>query len=222
MTRRRAVPLGVALALVAAGVPGATAAASTPDPSPAGSSAAAEPDPELVAEAEEDLAEDRERVESVATTPEMAADATIDLRIADATFALHPEDSTTALEREREEADDTVVTLTSDLLFDFGSAKLSAEAKRAVEDLAGDIPQGAAVHVDGYTDAVGEEAFNQRLSTKRADAVADVLSGVRDDLTLKVAGHGESDPVAANEVGGEDNPAGRALNRRVEVTYPTQ
>ncbi|WP_344246004.1 OmpA family protein [Isoptericola hypogeus] len=218
---RRVVPLTTALALLMSGASAGVAAASTQDPSAAPSSGVAEPDPELVEEADADLADDTERIEAAETSAEMAADATTDLRAADSTFALRPEDSTTSLEREREDEGEKVVTLTSDLLFDFGKATLSPDAKAAVADLATEIPQDATVRVDGYTDSVGSDAFNARLSTKRANAVADVLAAERPDLTLTVAGHGEADPVAENEAGGADNPAGRALNRRVEVTYPT-
>jgi OOP family OmpA-OmpF porin len=43
-----------------------------------------------------------------------------------------------------------------------------------------------------------------------------------DDFTFEVTGYGETQPVAPNEVGGgADNPEGRALNRRVEITFPT-
>ncbi|MGF0115879.1 OmpA family protein [Promicromonospora sp. Marseille-Q5078] len=179
-------------------------------------------DPERVREAQEALGEEQARVEGADVTAAMAADATFDLRAADGTFPLRPEDSTVVLERQREEKDDTVVTLTSDLLFEFGEAALTPAAEEAVAALAADVPQDATVHVDGYTDSVGSDAFNRRLSRQRAAAVADVLGGERPDLTLKVEGHGEADPVAENEVSGEDNPAGRALNRRVEVTYPTR
>ncbi|WP_407318885.1 OmpA family protein [Isoptericola halotolerans] len=149
------------------------------------------------------------------------ADPTFALDPADPTFALDPADATTTLERTVEEADDTVVTLTSDLLFDFGSADLTDRAAEAVAELAERIPQDAAVRVDGHTDAVGSAADNQALSEERARAVGDVLRDARHDLDLEVSGHGETAPVADNTTGGEDNPAGRALNRRVEVTYPT-
>ena len=232
--RRAATAGAVAGLLVAAGagpVVAATDAAPSASPSSSASSASsAVPDPDAMAAAEQALAADLERVASTEITDTMragtvidldAADATVDLRADDATFPLRPEDSTTVLEQQREEKDDTVVTLTSDLLFDFGKATLTPEAKAAVAELAAEIPQDATVRVDGYTDSIGTDARNLKLSKQRADAVADVLAAERSDLTLKVKGHGETDPVAQNEIDGDDNPAGRALNRRVEVTYPT-
>jgi len=220
--RRRGAAVAALAALLAAGTAGQAVAGTEPSPSSSSSSSPSPPDPELLKEAQEALAEQDAAIDAADVTDAMRGDATFDLRAPDSTFELRPDDSTTVLEKTQEKEDDTVVTLTSDLLFDFGKATLTPEAKAAVADLADDIPQDATVHVDGYTDSVGSDAFNRRLSTKRAHAVADVLGAERSDLTLRVKGHGEADPVAENEVSGEDNPAGRALNRRVEVTYPTR
>ncbi|GAB2505077.1 hypothetical protein GCM10027063_50410 [Promicromonospora xylanilytica] len=49
--------------------------------------------------------------------------------------------------------------------------------------------------------------------------MAGILRDARPDLRLTVKGHGERQPIAENEVDGKDNPAGRAKNRRVEVSY---
>ncbi|WP_402372328.1 OmpA family protein [Isoptericola rhizosphaerae] len=196
----------------------------------AGTAGAATPDPALVEDAAEELAADRARLEQAEITDAMRAaavvdlaadDATHDLRADDSTFPLRPDDATTTLESTLEEEGDTVTTLTSDLLFEFGSAELTGPARAAVAELAGEIPDGAEVGVDGHTDSIGSSKDNDKLSEQRAKAVAAVLRDERDDLSLTVRGHGEDDPVAKNEVGGDDNPAGRALNRRVEVTYAT-
>ena len=69
----------------------------------------------------------------------------------------------------------------------------------------------------GHTDSIGDDASNLTLSQQRAQAVADAISAARSDLRLTVVGKGESDPVEPNEQGGEDNPEGRAKNRRVTV-----
>ena len=65
--------------------------------------------------------------------------------------------------------------------------------------------------------AIGTDTYNQALSEKRARTVADALRtrGVKGTLSAK--GFGESRPVAPNELNGRDNPAGRQLNRRVEI-----
>jgi OOP family OmpA-OmpF porin len=213
----RSVAAGLLAALVVTTGAVAASASASPEPSPG----VGQPDPALVDQALQAVAESDARLASATVSDAMRADATYALRPDDATFVLRPDDSTTVLEREREEKGDTVVTLTADLLFEFGEAALTPQATAAVTELAAQIPQDATVQVDGHTDSIGTDAKNLALSERRGQAVADVLADARPDLTLDVSGHGEADPVAANEVGGEDNPAGRALNRRVEVTYPT-
>ena len=74
--------------------------------------------------------------------------------------------------------------------------------------------------IEGYADAVGSESFNLRLSRARAEAVRDYLvaSGIAADR-LRVVGRGEFDPLVPNaRDDGSDNPAGRAVNRRVELS----
>jgi outer membrane protein OmpA-like peptidoglycan-associated protein len=78
------------------------------------------------------------------------------------------------------------------------------------------------VLVEGHTDAKGSAAYNLRLSEGRARAVHKVLTNLvsKPGLTFQVRGFGESRPVAANTTRvGDDNPKGRALNRRVEVRF---
>lgn len=113
----------------------------------------------------------------------------------------------------------TVVTLDTDVLFEFAEAELGESAQEAVVEAVADIPDGAQVTVVGHTDSVGSDADNLTLSKERARAVADVIEDERDDLELDVSGKGEKDPVADNDKGGEDNPEGREKNRRVEIRY---
>ena len=115
------------------------------------------------------------------------------------------------------QAQDEVIVL-SDLgivLFAFGSAELTGEAKRLLADVATRLTGAnlVAVKVVGHTDSVGSDAYNQGLSERRARSVADFLvaQGVPADK-LSTEGRGESQPVADN---GSD--AGRAENRRVEL-----
>lgn len=76
------------------------------------------------------------------------------------------------------------------------------------------------VSIDGYTDSVGPETYNQQLSQRRAQAVVDMLVNTYgiDASRLKAVGYGEAHPVASN-----DTAEGRAENRRVmaslEVEY---
>jgi outer membrane protein OmpA-like peptidoglycan-associated protein len=212
---------GALVATLVVGVLVGADGSAPPSPSPS-------PDPALMAEVAEQQQAELERLESVTITDTMRAEATFDLRpddawwdlqAADATWDLRPDDSITPLETVVEEGEATTVRLTSDLLFRFGAHEVSKSAGAAVRDLLDDIPRGAAVAVDGHTDSIGGDAFNDRLSQRRADAVAGILREARPDLRLTVKGHGEQQPIAENEIEGKDNPAGRAKNRRVEVSY---
>lgn len=130
-----------------------------------------------------------------------------------------PKDSVTELATEGEEGSDSVITLSSDVLFEFGSAKIPDNAAEAVVKTLEKVPDGTKVEIAGYTDSVGDDSDNQKLSEKRAKAVAKVVKDARSDLDLSVDGFGEDDPVAENKKDGEDNPDGRAKNRRVEIRY---
>lgn len=123
------------------------------------------------------------------------------------------------LVQEKTEDDVTTITLTSDILFDFASADINEAAEAAIADALADIPDGARVGVGGHTDSVGDASENQQLSEARAKKVAEVVVAARPDLDVTTKGFGEAEPVAANEENGEDNPQGRALNRRVEIIY---
>ncbi len=161
-------------------------------------------------------------LEQTDVTDAMLDDAVLDLTASarEAVLPLVTDGAVNGLEREPQEDQGSQVVLTSDLLFAFGSAELSPAATAALGEIAARIPDGVAVSVDGHTDSRGGDDVNVPLSQARAQAVADVLAGSRPDLVLTVTGHGSSTPVAENETDGVDNPAGRALNRRVELSWP--
>jgi outer membrane protein OmpA-like peptidoglycan-associated protein len=70
------------------------------------------------------------------------------------------------------------------------------------------------IEVAGHTDSVGSDAYNQKLSVDRANSVAAYLSGRGVGMQrMIVTGAGETRPIASN-----DTEAGRAQNRRVEIT----
>jgi outer membrane protein OmpA-like peptidoglycan-associated protein len=117
--------------------------------------------------------------------------------------------------------EETVVTMTADVLFEFGKASLAPGARDQILKVVKEIPQGVAVKVDGHTDSKGGDDINIPLSKDRAKTVADVLRAARSDLTVTDEGHSSSQPAAPNEIEGKDNPAGRALNRRVVLSYPS-
>jgi outer membrane protein OmpA-like peptidoglycan-associated protein len=103
----------------------------------------------------------------------------------------------------------------SDVLFDFNSYKLKPDTQLKLARVSGILLAypNLKVQVEGYTDNVGTEQYNQKLSQERADAVRSFLvqQGVPDG-NVTATGYGEADPVAPNNTG-----AGRAKNRRVQM-----
>ncbi|SFA85113.1 MULTISPECIES: OmpA family protein [unclassified Pseudomonas] len=104
-----------------------------------------------------------------------------------------------------------------DVHFQFDSAKLTAADTAKLDTVAARLKQeapGAQLRVSGHTDSVGKEAYNQKLSEKRAHSVVEYLikSGVPRSSFVSVTGAGESHPVADNKTA-----EGRALNRRTEI-----
>ena len=117
----------------------------------------------------------------------------------------------------------TLITLEDGVLFDFGKSDIRPAAAQTLKSLAGVLNNAKvpAAHIYGHTDSVSDEAFNQQLSEARANAVKNDLAKNGVTATMDATGYGESKPVAPNEnADGSDNPAGRALNRRVEIFIP--
>ncbi len=108
-----------------------------------------------------------------------------------------------------------------DVKFDFDKSKVKEESYADIKNLADfmkQYPQTTTV-VEGHTDSIGTDAYNQGLSERRANAVRDVLVnqyGIGGDRVNSV-GYGESRPVADNATS-----AGRAINRRVEAAVEAQ
>jgi outer membrane protein OmpA-like peptidoglycan-associated protein len=107
-----------------------------------------------------------------------------------------------------------VMTL-GDLLFDTGEAELTAGGVRAAEKLAEFLEEYPErnILIEGFTDSVGDEDYNQRLSEQRAGSVRDALlaDGIDPDR-IRTIGYGERFPLATNAT-----DEGRQQNRRVEV-----
>ena len=117
----------------------------------------------------------------------------------------------------------TVITLENSVLFDFGSSDLRSEASTTLTNLATVLKDSKApkVQVQGHTDSVSDDTSNQTLSEQRAKAVTEALTSNGVTASIESVGYGETKPVAPNENSdGSDNPAGRRLNRRVEVFVP--
>jgi outer membrane protein OmpA-like peptidoglycan-associated protein len=107
-----------------------------------------------------------------------------------------------------------VMTL-GDVLFDTGRSELKSGASRKLDQLAQFLMEhpDRRVQIDGFTDSVGSDSYNEELSQRRADAVKMALinRGVQPSR-IGAEGYGKAYPVASNSDSG-----GRQLNRRVEV-----
>ncbi len=114
----------------------------------------------------------------------------------------------------RDSARGLIVSM-SDVLFDTGKYSLKPGAREKLAKVAGILIAYPSlnIEVDGYTDNVGADEMNQKLSENRADAVRDYL--VQQSVganSVSAKGFGNTLPVASN-----DNSAGRQENRRVEL-----
>ena len=103
----------------------------------------------------------------------------------------------------------------SDVLFKTGSFELLSGARERLAKVSGIVIAHPGLHleVEGHTDAVGSDDYNQKLSENRAQAVRDYLiqQGIPDNAIVS-RGLGKTQPVATN-----DTPEGRQQNRRVEL-----
>ncbi len=109
----------------------------------------------------------------------------------------------------------TKVTYAADAFFDFNKSVIKPEGKAKLDDLVGkikDINLEVIIAV-GHTDSVGSDAYNQKLSIRRSDAVkAYLVSKGIEKNRVYTEGKGEKQPVADNKTS-----EGRAKNRRVEI-----
>ena len=116
------------------------------------------------------------------------------------------------------------VTLAADELFEVDRAALVPAARSRLGDVARrirtDRPQD--VTIEAHTDAVGSPAANDRLSLRRAESVAGALADLVGAVTtsLDPVGLGERRPIARERrPSGDDDPQGRARNRRVSISF---
>ncbi|HYA03722.1 MAG TPA: OmpA family protein [Syntrophobacteria bacterium] len=107
--------------------------------------------------------------------------------------------------------------MTLRVLFGFDKATLTAADTKELQKAVAFVKKypGSKIRLDGYTDSVGKDAYNMKLSEKRAIAVKQYLikeAGV-DESKITAVGHGKADPVASNKTA-----AGRDKNRRTEIS----
>ena len=103
----------------------------------------------------------------------------------------------------------------SDVLFDFNKYTLKPEAREKLAKVSGILLAypGLKLQVEGYTDNIGSDEYNQKLSEQRADSVRDYLASQSvPDGNITAQGYGKTHPIADNTTN-----SGRAQNRRVEM-----
>lgn len=180
--------------------------------------------------AERELAEARLRVEQAQTEAERAKASEELARVEAGRARLEAErakedkdqlqqrlfTSISAILETRREARGLIVNL-SDVLFDFNQASLKPGAREKLSKLAGILvayPGAFHIEIEGHTDAVGSQDYNQKLSEDRAQSVSGYLlsAGIKSDRIMAVRGFGKLRPVTTN-----DTPEGRQMNRRVEI-----
>ena len=107
------------------------------------------------------------------------------------------------------------VTFAADAFFDFDKAVLKPDGKAKLDDMVSKLNSLnlEVIIAVGHTDSIGSDAYNQKLSIRRAEAVKSYLVGKGVDAKrVYTEGKGEKQPVATNKTA-----AGRAQNRRVEI-----
>ncbi|MGN6113348.1 MAG: OmpA family protein [Luteimonas sp.] len=114
------------------------------------------------------------------------------------------------------QGDNITLNMPGNITFAFDSANLQPQFQPVLDNVAQTLNQynQTVIEVAGHTDSVGTDAYNQQLSVQRANSVAGYLSsrGVSMQRMI-VTGAGKTRPIASN-----DTEAGRAANRRVEIT----
>ena len=111
------------------------------------------------------------------------------------------------------------ISIAAAMLFGFDSAELSEDAKAVIDEriqrFQGRARLTSHMRIEGHTDSSGPEAYNQKLSERRAQAVADYIASQSYNVRaedIEVIGKGESEPIASNST-----REGRAKNRRVDI-----
>jgi len=122
----------------------------------------------------------------------------------------------------KETGNEVHIDLAADVLFDFDKADILPKAEDVLNRAAAIIKERAkgSVRIEGHTDSKGDDAYNMRLSERRANAVRDWFrtKGGLAATSFSTRGFGETQPVAPNQKpDGSDDPEARQKNRRVEI-----
>ncbi|ACZ84457.1 OmpA family protein [Streptosporangium roseum] len=163
---------------------------------------------------------------AVWASPEPPADATAPVEdlLLPVDDLLAEVDSLDGSESETKQGETVTLALTSDVLFALDRAVLTAKAAARLRGVAGRVKTesaGGVVKIVGHTDDQGTDAYNDRLSLRRAQAVQEglraLLSG--QSVTFEATGLGERQPKVPNVVDGRPVEENRARNRRVEIVF---
>jgi OmpA-OmpF porin, OOP family len=104
--------------------------------------------------------------------------------------------------------------------FDYDKVTIKSEFRPVLDEAAQTLQDNPEINVriEGHTDSIGSDSYNQELSERRAEAVKQYLvsKGIAASR-LGTEGKGETEPIADNTKDGRDNPEGRAMNRRAEL-----
>jgi outer membrane protein OmpA-like peptidoglycan-associated protein len=117
------------------------------------------------------------------------------------------------------------ISVVADALFDFNKSDLRGDAAETLSAAGPEIAKDGKhmVTVEGHTDSIGSDTYNEKLSESRARTVRDWLAAhhfIPTDSAIK--GYGKKRPVAPNATAdGKDDPRGRQKNRRVEIAVNT-
>jgi outer membrane protein OmpA-like peptidoglycan-associated protein len=162
---------------------------------------------EAAARTKAELSQARERIESEKKARQLA-----EQRMRDALNNLATVASNVAVKNDTR---GTVITIPGSVLFASGKTELLAGAKAELDKVAQALRDstGRRIEINGYTDSVGSEEKNQKISQDRADHVRDYLvsQGVP-EANVTARGFGPAEPIADNKTS-----AGKAMNRRVEI-----
>lgn len=119
--------------------------------------------------------------------------------------------------KKAEELSDVTITKFSLVLFDFDKADVSAQDREVINKLVlPNIKFNSTVKIYGYTDRIGDDEYNLRLATRRAEAVKSIIQSQRKDVKIETYGVGERQLLFDNDV-----PTGRHLSRTVQIVIVT-
>lgn len=115
----------------------------------------------------------------------------------------------------RTDEDELNVVLRNEVLFDYNSTSLRQSSRNTLAEMAEvfDRYNDTTISVEGHADSTGSNAYNERLSERRASSVSSYLQNLGvDRYRVRTVGYGESRPIASNA-----SASGRQQNRRVEI-----